>query len=311
MKETITYKGKKITKNTTTKGQVTYSMKGVYIGTDVKTGKRVTATITAKTPSQLERKILQSKIEFEENGSTVKEILKVSTFEELAEAWFSSYKTWVNSENTINRVRGYLDNYIIPQFGDYKIDQIESSDIQIWVNRMAKRAKKSVESGVLRAKKGNAKDFGAVAHKVKDIFNYGITNAGLTMNPASSIKIPPKPKAPKKRVMVLHDEELSTWIKYLDSLSNSRADRRFKIICQTLLSSALRINELLALTIDDLDFETNEIIVSKTIMWKGANKKYNLKGQVICKPTPKTDAGNRRVAVPADILLSLKEFYEE
>ena len=113
-------------------------------------------------------------------------------------------------------------------------DQIESSNIQIWVNRMAKRAKKSVKSGVLRATKGNAKDFGAVAHKVKDIFDYEITNAGLT--------IPPKPKAPKKRVMILHDEELSTWIKYLDSLSNSRADRRFKIICQTLLSSALCIN---------------------------------------------------------------------
>jgi phage integrase family protein len=107
---------------------------------------------------------------------------------------------------------------------------------------MAKRAKKSVKSGVLRATKGNAKDFGAVTHKVKDIFDYEITNAGLTMNPASSIKIPPKSKAPKKRVMILHDEELSTWIKYLNSLSNSRADRRFKIICQTLLSSALCIN---------------------------------------------------------------------
>lgn len=121
-------------------------------------------------------------------------------------------------------------------------DQIESYNIQIWVNRMEKRDKKSVKSGVLRATKGNAKDFGAVAHKVKDIFDYEITNAGLTMNPASSIKIPPKSKAPKKRVMILHDEEWSTWIKYLNSLSNSRADRRFKIICQTLLSSALCIN---------------------------------------------------------------------
>lgn len=46
-------------------------------------------------------------------------------------------------------------------------------------------------------------------------------------------------------------------------------------------------------------------------MWKGANKKYNLKGQVICKPTPKTEAGNRRVVVPDDILLPLKEFHEE
>ncbi|QHF55651.1 MULTISPECIES: tyrosine-type recombinase/integrase [Streptococcus] len=309
--EIIDYNGKKVTKKIKFNGQVSYSLKGVYIGTDVKTGKRVTASLSAKTLRQLDRKIIKAKIEFEENGSTVKDILKVTTFEELAEEWFLNFINWVTSQNTINRVRGYLDNYIIPQFGDYRVDQIEASDIQLWVNKLAKRAKKSAESGVLRAKKGSAKDFGAMVHKLSDIFDYGITNAGLTYNPAKSVKIPPKPKSPKKRVMVLHDEELSVWLDYLDSLQNTRANRRFKIICQTLLASALRINELLALEIDDLDFESNVIKVSKTLMWKNANKKHHTKGEVICKSTPKTDAGNRKVPVPEDVLLELETFHEE
>lgn len=309
--EIIDYNGKKVTKKIKLNGQVSYSLKGVYIGTDVKTGKRVTASLSAKTLRQLDRKIVKAKIEFEENGSTVKDILKVTTFEELAEEWFLNFINWVTSQNTINRVRGYLDNYIIPQFGDYRVDQIEASDIQLWVNKLAKRAKKSAESGVLRAKKGSAKDFGAMVHKLSDIFDYGITNAGLTYNPAKSVKIPPKPKSPKKRVMVLHDEELSVWLDYLDSLQNTRANRRFKIICQTLLASALRINELLALEIDDLDFESNVIKVSKTLMWKNANKKHHTKGEVICKSTPKTDAGNRKVPVPEDVLLELETFHEE
>lgn len=310
-KEIIQHSNKKITKISKQSGDTSYSIKGVYIGTDVKTGKRITKTITAKTLKSLDRKIVEAKIQFEKSGSTIKETIQIDNFESLAEIWFSNFKTWVSSHNTINRVRGYLDTYIIPHFGDYKPDQIEPSDVQLWVNKLARRAKKSVDSGVKRAPKGSAKDFGAMAHKVSDIFDFGITNCGLTTNPAKAIKIPPKPKANKERIMVLHDEDLKLWLSYLETLQNTRANRRFKVICNTLLASALRINELLALEITDLDFETNEILVSKTLMWKSANKKLGIKGEMVCKQAPKTDSGNRRVAVPLSIMKNLKEFHEE
>ena len=310
-KEIIRHNNKRVTKVTKKNGDVSYSIKGVYIGTDVKTGKRITKTITTKTLKSLDRKIIETKIQFEKSGSTIKETISIDNFENLAETWFSSFKTWVSSQNTINRVRGYLDTYIIPQFGVCKPDQIEPADVQLWVNKLARRAQKSVDSGVKRAKKGSAKDFGAMAHKVSDIFDFGITNCGLSNNPAKAIKIPPKPKANKQRVMVLHDDDLKQWLSYLETLPNTRANRRFKVICNALLASALRINELLALEITDLDFETNEIIVNKTLMWKSANRKLGIKGQMICKLTPKTDAGNRRVAVPSSIIEELKNFHEE
>ena len=310
-KETIQHNNKKVIKTTKQNGEISYSIKGVYIGTDIKTGKRITRTITAKTLKALDRKIVESKIQFEKSGSTTKETIQIGNFESLAEFWFSHFKTWVSSQNTINRVRGYLDTYIIPQFGNYKPEQIEASDIQLWLNRLVKKAKQAIESGKKRAPKGSAKDFGAMAHKMSDIFDFGITNCGLKTNPAKTIKIPPKPKAIKERIMVLHDEDLKLWLAYLDTLPNTRANRRFKIICNTLLASALRINELLALEITDLDFETNEIIVNKTLMWKSANKKLNQKGGIICKNSPKTDAGNRRVAVPISTLEGLREFHQE
>ena len=310
-KEIIQHNNKKITKITKQNGDISYSLKGVYIGTDVKTGKRITKTITAKTLKSLDRKIVEAKIDFEKAGSTIKETIQIDNFESLAEIWFSNFKTWVSSQNTINRVRGYLDTYIIPQFGEYKPEQIEPADIQLWVNKLAEKAKKYVDSGVKRAPKGNARDFGAIAHKVSDIFDFGITNCGLTTNPAKTIKIPPKPKSNKERVMVLHDDDLKHWLSYLESLPNTRANRRFKVICNTLLASALRISELLALEITDLDFETNEILVSKTLMWKTANKKLGSKGEMICKKSPKTDSGNRRVAVSLSVIESLKDFHEE
>ena len=170
--ETIIHNGKKVIKKIKKDKSISYTIKGAFLGKDIKTGKQVTTTITAKTLKQLDRSVIQARLEFEQNGSTRKESVRIDTLEDLAEEWFKSYKTWVNSHNTLNRVRGYLDNYIIPKFGDYKPDKIESVDIQIWLNDLARKSKESVEAGVKRATKGSAKDFGAVIHKLKDIFNY-------------------------------------------------------------------------------------------------------------------------------------------
>lgn len=309
--EKIKHNNKNIIKKTKKNGDISYSLKGAYLGIDEKTGKQVTTTITAKTLKALDRKLIQVKLDFETKGSTKKEKLKIDRFSDLVEIWYSSFQTWVTSQNTLNRVRGYIDTYILPKFGDYKPDKIESAEIQLWVNELAQGAQNSINNGNRRAPKGSAKDFGAVIHKVSDIFDFGVTNFGLASNPAKTVKIPPKPKAQKKRIMVLHDKELVTWLAYLDTLPNTRANRRFKIICDTLLASALRINELLALTTKDLDFETHEIIVSKTLMWKQANRKLGIKGQVVCKNTPKTDSGYRRVPVPPIILTHLIDFHNE
>ena len=309
--ETIIHNNKKVLKQTKKNGEVRYVVRGVYLGTDEKTGKQVTTSITAKTLRQLDRQYVQVKIDFENGGSTRKEIVTVATLSDLAEEWFKNYKNWVSSENTLNRVRGYLDTYIIPRFGDYLPSTIEPVEIQSWVNELAEKSKKAVEYGTKRSAKGSAKDFGAVIHKLSDIFDFGITNYGLIKNPASTITIPPKPKAIKRKIMVLHDEELTIWLNFLSELPNTRANRRFKIICNTLLASALRINELLALDIHDLNIETNEIIVNKTLVWKKANKKLGTKGEIICKPTPKTDAGNRQVAVPKNVIEDLINFHLE
>lgn len=310
-KETIIHNNRKVTKTTKNNGTISYTQRGVYIGIDVKTGKKVTSSITAKTLRSLDRKIMQARLDFEEKGATLKETLVINNFEELAEAWFTSFVTWVSSQNTINRVRGYLDTYIIPKFGTYKPEEIKSVDIQVWVNKLAQQSKKSVESGAKKSKKGHAKDFGAVIYKLSDIFDYGITNFELSYNPARTIKIPPKPKPSKERIMVLHEDNLATWLNYLSSLLNTRANRRFKVICDTLLASALRINELLAMTVHDLDFDNNELIVTKTLMWRAANKKLGIKGEVVCKNSAKTDSGNRRIAVPRKTLEDLRDFHNE
>lgn len=309
--EKIIHKGKTVLKKVKDNGEISYSVKSVYLGLDIKTGKPVKTTVTAKTLRSLDRKIIQAKIDWEENGSTRKETFSIATLSDLAEMWFSNYETWVSSDNTLNRVRNYLDTYILPKFGHYQPDKITSSDIQKWINELAQKSKESVDAGNKRAKKGSAKDFGAIAHKLREIFNFGITHFELKYNPVQSIKIPPKPKSNQKRIMVLHDEDLTIWLNFVDTLPNTRANRRFKVICDSLLASGMRINELLALTIYDLDFESSEILVTKTLVWKNANPKLGLKGKVVCKNTPKSDSGNRKIAVPYQIIEQLQNFHDE
>ena len=309
--EKIIHKGKTVLKKVKDNGEISYSAKSIYLGLDTKTGKPVKTTITAKTLRSLDRKITQAKLDFEESGSTRQESFSISTLLELAELWFSNYETWVSSDNTLNRVRNYLDTYILPKFGHYQPDKITSSDIQNWINELAQKSKKSVDAGNKRAKKGSVKDFGAIAHKLREIFDFGITHFELKYNPAQSIKIPPKPKSNQKRIMVLHDEDLTIWLNFVDTLPNTRANRRFKVICDSLLASGMRINELLALTIYDLDFESSEILVTKTLVWKNAKPKLGLKGKVVCKNTPKSDSGNRKIAVPYQIIEQLQNFHDE
>lgn len=309
--EKIIHKGKTVLKKVKDNGEISYSVKSVYLGLDIKTGKPVKTTVTAKTLRSLDRKIIQAKIDWEESGSTRKETFSIATLSDLAEMWFSNYETWVSSDNTLNRVRNYLDTYILPKFGHYQPDKITSSDIQKWINELAQKSKESVDAGNKRAKKGSAKDFGAIAHKLREIFNFGITHFELKYNPVQSIKIPPKPKSNQKRIMVLHDEDLTIWLNFVDTLPNTRANRRFKFICDSLLASGMRINELLALTIYDLDFESSEILVTKTLVWKNANPKLGLKGKVVCKNTPKSDSGNRKIAVPYQIIEQLQNFHDE
>lgn len=309
--EKIIHKGKTALKKVKDNGEISYSAKSIYLGLDIKTGKPVKTTVTAKTLRSLDRKIIQAKIDWEENGSTRKETFSIATLSVLAEMWFSNYETWVSSDNTLNRVRNYLDTYILPKFGHYQPDKITSSDIQNWINEIAQKSKESVDAGNKRAKKGSAKDFGAIAHKLREIFDFGITHFELKYNPVQSIKIPPKPKSNQKRIMVLHDEDLTIWLNFVDTLPNTRANRRFKVICGSLLASGMRINELLALTIYDLDFESSEILVTKTLVWKNAKPKLGLKGKVVCKNTPKSDSGNRKIAVPYQIIEQLQNFYDE
>lgn len=71
-KEIIYHKDKKITKTTKNNGTFSYTQRGVYLGVDLKTGNKVTTSITGRTLKELDRNLLQARLDFKKNGSTKK-----------------------------------------------------------------------------------------------------------------------------------------------------------------------------------------------------------------------------------------------
>ena len=60
--EKIIHKGKTVLKKVKDNGEISYSAKSIYLGLDIKTGKPVKTTVTAKTLRSLDRKLFKLKL---------------------------------------------------------------------------------------------------------------------------------------------------------------------------------------------------------------------------------------------------------
>lgn len=109
-----------------------------------------------------------------------------------------------------------------------------------------------------------------------------------------------KPKSTKesirRRAMTLEEEKI--FIDYLKSVTIN--EYKYKNIFLVQLFAGLRIGEVLALTIDDIDFQNNVIKTDKTLTVDG-------NGKIICGEKTKTDAGRRNVPIHPKIVKVLKE----
>ena len=112
----------KITTYTKKDGSIIYRS-SIYLGTDSITGKKVKTTISGRTKKELKAKALQVQIDFQEKGSTIYKATTLSTYGELVESWWDSYRHTVKP-NTMVVYKGMLKNYLLPAFGSYKLDKL-------------------------------------------------------------------------------------------------------------------------------------------------------------------------------------------
>lgn len=212
----------------------------VYLGVDSLTGKQVRTTATDKTRKLCELKAKQAINNFIKNGSTIaREKTDFETFEDLALDWFESYKLTVK-ENSIRVAKNYLNVYILPELGSYRVDKITSILLQTIINKWAKNANTSkIVNG--KRERGKCKDYKLLLNIIKRIIDYGIQLGAVTSNLATQV-IPPKLKTRvSKKIKYLDNEELRQFLIYLDKLENTIDNKMRSTLYRFLLATSLMV----------------------------------------------------------------------
>lgn len=195
----------KITEYKKKDGAVVYRS-SVYLGIDSMTGKKVKTTISARTKRELNSKAIQAKVEFEKRGSTVCSAVEIKTYAELVENWLETYcHTVKKSTLTITKVR--INNYLLPAFGDYKLDKLTPPVIQKQVNQWAKDYNQ-LGKGYQEYTQLNSLN--------KRILKYAVSLQVIPFNPARDIIVPRRKAKEGQKLKYLDDDHLKKFLNYLD-----------------------------------------------------------------------------------------------
>lgn len=241
-------------------GSIVYRA-NVYLGVDKVTGKDVKTSITGRTKKEVKQKTKEAEIAFLQNGSTRFQATNITTYKELASLWWESYKHTVKPNTQLN-VRRLLDNHILPLFGSYKLDKLNTPIIQDIVNKLADKTNKGEEGAFLYYDSLHALN--------KRILQYGVVMQAIPFNPAREVILPRNTqKAKREKIKHFDNQELKKFLDYLDSLNLNKFRYYYEnTLYKFLLATGCRINEALALSWSDIDLDNAVVHITKTLNYK-------------------------------------------
>lgn len=273
----------KITEYKKKDGSIVYRS-SIYLGIDTVTGKKVKTTISGRTKRELKAKALQAQIDFEKGGSTVYKAVQINTYAELVENWLETYCHTVKKA-TLAIIKSRLNNYLLPAFGNYKLDKLTPPVIQKQVNQWAKDYNQ-LGKGYQEYTQLNSLN--------KRILKYAVSLQVIPFNPARDIIVPRRKPKEGQKLKYLDDDHLKKFLNYLDQLPNTYKNFYDTVLYKTLLSTGLRIRECLALKWSDIDLQNGTLDVNKTL---------NCEKEVT---TPKTKSSIRVIDLDNKTVLMLR-----
>lgn len=199
---------------------------------------------------------------------------KKQTLKKYADTWLEAYKS--------NKANGTYDNYNniirnhIDLIGDKRLKDLTKTDIQKQIN----------------SKNGQYETQRMIKITINQILESAIEDGLIYKNVSRRLEIPKQPK-PNKRA--LYESEK----KAISKCDFTPIEKAFVFI---LLYTGLRRSEALSLTVNDFDFKTDEVSISKSLEWIGNTP--NIK-------EPKSQASYRRVTMPKILKDSIKPYISD
>lgn len=184
-------------------------------------------------------------------------------------------------EYTIRTKKYIVNQKILPYFGEKAMSEITAPDIRKWQNLLMQQG---YSETYLRT----------INNQLSAIFNYAVRYYDLKSNPCSKAGSIGKSKADK--VEFWTKQEFMDFIQFIDH------DSEAYVIFMLLYWTGMRVGEVLALNIEDIDFSNGVISVSKSYQ--------RIKQRDVITP-PKTPKGKRKIKIPIFLTECLKQFITE
>jgi integrase len=179
--------------------------------------------------------------------------------------------------STITRDRGYLERYLVPAFGARPIGDITADDVRGFIAELSDRG----------LKPATVEKAGQILSK---ILAQAVSDHRIAANPCAGIRFPRAGKPTTKALEAWQVHDLADAI-----------DPRYRLLVLLDCWTGLRIGEVVALTIGDIDVVRRRVTVSKSMT---ETEGYLELG------TTKTDAGVRVVPLPSWLAEELGPYLE-
>lgn len=199
------------------------------------------------------------------------------TMESFVKIYFNDKKGELK-ERSVRNKKYMIEMHIIPYFGERKMCDITPADIIQWQN-------------VIREKGYSQTYLRMIQNQITALFTHAYNIYGLANNPCKKVKKMGKSDANK----------IEFWTKeeYDKFISTIGHDDRYFALFEILFWTGCRIGEALALTKEDIDFNSNQLHISKTY--------YRINGKDIIT-TPKTEQSVRTIDIPEFLKEEIQEY---
>lgn len=224
-------------------------------------GRAIRIPLYGTTSKELEEKVDALKAQISTGKYTVN---SKETFESYAKRFVQLYK----SKKEINTRRMYddiLNTYLIPEFGTRLLPEIKKSDIQQLINDNA----------------DHPRTCQLIRLVLRQILDSAVEDHYITETPLRRIEMP-KYTPPKRRILTPLEET---------ALNTATLAPDEHLLVMIFFGCGLRLEENLALQVQDIDLNTMDVIIHHTIVF--------VKNRPVMKDVPKSPSGFRRVPIPA------------
>ena len=192
------------------------------------------------------------------------------TFQSLYEIYYDDMRQH-NKETSIINIDNTVKRHMLPTLGQIPIAEITPNVIRKWQNALNNYTNKGQPlkpTSILN-----------INRRLSTILNFAVKYYGLPKNP---MHVTGSQGKSEKRIDFWSKDEFDTFIEAVDH-------PMYKALFLVLFYTGMRIGEALALTVDDVGFDTGRISISKTMTAYG-------------KITPpKTASSNRTIILPASV----------